>query len=440
MASAEVSSRSSDRPLRAIILGVNGHARAVAAVRSLGRAGIPVIGVMNEEHGQDCYSRYLQRTFLVNPTAEELLPFLETLGQNGGGVLFAAYDRYLIFVAKHLDVLSRHFALTMPPWEILSRVMDHARLYETARQLGLDTPTFFKPRDEADVRRIAVALDFANREYLLKTIPGIGPAELSSGRATKVAGADPATVQANCFEIFSRLGEFPLITEVVPGEANECIGITMVVDRSHTPRLAYCVRRLKLQLYSRGGFIHPYELGSNVYCESVHDEEAMAAAARLVKAVGYYGLITVEFRRDPRDQRLILIKTDPRFTRATSLSTALGMDTPTALYRLAVDGSIEARQTYPEGVAWLWATAYLDAVWCNRDDRPVRQELLALGRSVGRIKAYAYFSLRDPLPFLMHAQWRARGWAWERIRGIARRCARMVRRWKARRAMSVLDG
>jgi len=343
-------------------------------------------------------------------------------------------------VAKHLDSLSRHFALTMPPWEILNRVMDHARLYETARQLGLNTPTFFKPRDEADLRRIVVDLDLGNREYLLKTIPGIGAADLSSGRATKAAGTDRATVQFNCFEIFSRLGEFPLIAEVVPGEANQCIGVTMVVDRSHTPLLAYCAKRLKLQRYSRGGFVHPYELGSNVYCESVYDEEAIAAAARLVKAAGYYGLITVEFRRDSRDQRLILIKTDPRFTRATSLSTALGMDTPTALYRLAVDGKIEARQTYPEGVAWLWETAYLEAVWNNRDDRPLRQELLALGRSVRRIKAFAYLSFQDPLPFLMQAQWRARAWTWERVRGVVRRCAKAVGRWRARRAMSALDG
>jgi len=169
-------------------------------------------------------------------------------------------------------------------------------------------------------------------------------------------------------------------------------------------------------------------------------EEAIAAAARLVKAAGYYGLITVEFRRDSRDQRLILIKTDPRFTRATSLSTALGMDTPTALYRLAVDGKIEARQTYPEGVAWLWETAYLEAVWNNRDDRPLRQELLALGRSVRRIKAFAYLSFQDPLPFLMQAQWRARAWTWERVRGVVRRCAKAVGRWRARRAMSALDG
>lgn len=427
-----------ERPLRAIVLGVNGHPRAVAAVRSLGRAGIPLIGVQTRVVTQECHSRYLRRTFIVEPTENEFLPFLESLGQNGGGVLVGVYDRYLILVSKHAHSLSKHFTLTMPPWEILGRVMDHARLYEIARQAGLTTPAFFKPRDEGDLRRIVAALDLAHREYLLKTIPGVGPAELSSGRATKVAGPDPATIRSNCLEIFSRLGEFPLIAEVVPGEANQCLGVTMVVDRSHTPVLAYCTQRLKVQLYSRGGFVHPYELGSNVYCESVHDEEAMEAAAHLVKAVGYYGLITLEFRRDPRDQKLILIKADPRVIRPTSLSAALGMDTPIALYRLAVDGTAEAPPSYPARVGWLWETALLETVWNNRDHRSLLQEMLAVARNIGRIKAFAYFSVLDPLPFLVHAQWRARAFIWARVRGIARRCAKAFRRGRARPAVSAL--
>lgn len=427
-------------PLRAIVLGVNGHPRAVASVRSLGRAGIRVIGVKSASVTQDCYSRYLRRTHVVNPTEEELLPFLESLGRDGGGVLFPVYDQYLMLVSKHAESLSRRFTLTIPPWATLSRVMDHALLYEIAQQQGIHTPAFFKPRDESDLERIVAGLDFANQEYLLKTIPGIGPAELDTGRATKVAGADAATVRSDCHEIFSRLGEYPLIVEVVPGEANHCVGVTMVVDRNGTPVLCYCTQRLKLQLYSKGGFIHPYELGSNVYCESVYDGEAIAAAKQLVKAVGYYGLITLEFRRDPRDQRLILIKADPRVVRPTSLSTALGMDTPTALYRLAVGGKVDAPQSYPEGVAWLWETILLETLWNNRDVRPIRQELLAIGSRRHRIKAFAYFNLRDPLPFIMHAQWRTLAFMRVRIRGLIRRCAKALGRDVARPADSTVGG
>jgi predicted ATP-grasp superfamily ATP-dependent carboligase len=428
MAEVEVAKSGDGRPSRAIVLGINGHPRAVACVRSLGRAGIPVIGVKATTVTQECYSRYVRRTCAVDPTENDLLPFLQSLGADGGGVLFAVYDSYLILASKHAESLSKHFTLTMPPWAILERVMDHARLYEVARQQKIETPTFFKPRDEADLERVIANLDFVHHEYLLKTIPGIGPAELDTGRATKVAGGDAQTFRANVLEIHSRLGEFPLIAEVIPGEANRCFGVTMVVDRSHAPVLAYCTQRLKLQLYSRGGFVHPYELGSNIYCESVYDEEAMDAAVRLAKALEYHGLVTFEFRRDPRDRKLVLIKADPRVVRPTSLSTALGMDTPTALYRLSVGAGVEPPPRYAEGVAWLWETALLETLWNNRDDHPVRRELLEIGHCRDRIKAFAYFSLRDPLPFLMNAQWRIRAWLRARMRGLAMRCSRAVRR------------
>jgi predicted ATP-grasp superfamily ATP-dependent carboligase len=413
------------RPLRALVLGVNEHPRAVATVRSLGRAGIPVIGVKADSFAHECRSRYLQRTYRVNPTDEELLPFLESFGRNGGGVVVAVHDKYLVLASKHAESLSRHFTLTMPRWEILSRIMDRTRLYEIARRQNLGTPTCFKPRAEADLERIVADLDFSHRDYALRTIPGvgIGPADPVTGRSTKAAGKDAATVQANCLEIHSRLGEFPLIAEIVPGERNECVGVTMVVDRSHAPILAFCTHRLKLPLFPGEGFDRLPELGSNVYCESVHDEEAIDAAARLVGAAEYTGLITVEFRRDPGNGNLVLIRADPRVVRPTSLSTALGMDTPSALYRLSVNGKAEAPRSYAEGVGWLWETLLLETLWNNREARPIRRELLALRRHRRQIKAFAYFSVGDPLPFLVHAQWRLRAWAWARIRGAMRRCA-----------------
>src|SRR4029434_9452330 len=135
-------------------------------------------------------------------------------------------------------------------------------------------------------------------------------------------------------------GELAMIVEVVPGRSGRCVGVSMVVGRDQVPVVGYCVRRLQLRLYaSDSRFVHPYELGANVYCESVHDDEAIETAARFVQAARFYGAITVEFRRDARDDRLTLIKVQPRVVRATSLSTALGLDVPTALYNLFIGAS-----------------------------------------------------------------------------------------------------
>jgi D-aspartate ligase len=419
----------SDRVARpaVVLLGVSGHPRAVAAIRSLGRAGIRVIGVERDDVLQRAFSRYLHTRVRVNPTPETLLPFLAA--QSGRPIVMALDDDYLIMASKHRDCLAQWVVPTMPCWDQLKRVMDHATFYHIAREIGVDTPAFFKPHDEAELHALVPTLDLGRREYLLKTVPGTVPAEARNGRYTKIASADVGCFEAECLKIAERLGEFPLIAEVVPGDATHCIGVCMLVDHRQTPVIAYVMKRLRLFTYSRGGFVHPYELGANVYCESVHDSEAIDAATRLVQAIGYVGVITVEFRRDSRTGRLILLKADPRFVRATGLSTALGLDLPTALYGLFVEridraGSARvdaAPPAYREGVAWLWATMYLENFWDNRDNRSVRYELLTLVRNVRRVKSLAHLSLRDPLPGLMHVQWRGRVWAADRARGLARR-------------------
>ena len=409
-----------------ILLGASGHPRAVAAIRSLGRAGVRVIGVERPDVLQRPFSRHLHSTVRVSPTAESLLPYLRA--QLGRPIVMALDDDYLITASKHADKLSPWVVPTMPRWDCLARVMDHATLYRIAREVGVETPTFFTPAGDAELRALLPRLDLGRREYLLKTMPGTAPADPHSGRFTKVASLDPAGFEAECREIGARLGEFPMIAEVVPGDARHCIGVCMLVDRDHAPVIAYAMKRLRLFTYSRGGFVHPYEVGANVYCESLHDDEAIDAATRLVRATGYVGVITVEFRRDARDGRLMLLKTDPRFVRATSLSTALGLDLPTALYRLFAEGAGSAaaaahagRAAYRQGVGWLWATMYLESFWDNRKNPAVRRELLTLLRNLHRVKALAHVSLGDPLPGIMHVQWRGRVWLADRAHGLVRR-------------------
>lgn len=235
-------------------------------------------------------------------------------------------------------------------------------------------------------------------------------------------------IEANCREIFSRLGDFPTIVQVVPGEADQCIGVSMVVNQDHEPILSYCIKRLRLYTYSRnftysnGELAHPYELGANVYCESVRDEDALEAATKIIRAIEYVGAITVEFRRNRVDNSLAFIKCDPRFVRATSLSKALGLDMTMALYKMCTgDSERAARHYYPEGVAWIWFSQYLEALWNNRDNVSVRKELFDLAKNIGRIKAYAFLDSTDPIPFLADFAWRGREWIKLRAGGLSRR-------------------
>jgi D-aspartate ligase len=389
---------------RAVVLGVE-HPRGLAVVRSLARAGVPVVAIDHLPKPPGAHSRYLGRCLQVGADRSDQLAALDRLGEEGGGVLIATNDHYLVLVAQNYDRLARHFVLTTPRWEILEALMARSQAYEIARRATIAVPVSFEPGDALEMRKVVAGLDLAKRHYLLKTRVDRGhPADLETGRFTKVAGPNAEAIEGKCFEIFARSGEFPTIEEVVPAEADRCVGVAMVVDHAHEAVLSYCVRRLKLFTYSRGGgFVHPYELGANVYCESVHDAEAREAAARFVKEARYTGPITIEFRRSSVDDRLTFIKADPRVVRATALGAALELDVPRAVYRLALGQAVAHPDSYPDHYAWIWLNPYVRTLWRNRGNRAVRRELISLARNIRNIRADAYLDWRDPMPFLVEA-------------------------------------
>jgi len=395
-----------DRP-RALVLGTE-HPRAAAVVRSLGQAGIAV-DVADHYDPPTAFwrsSRYIRNRHLLDEDPKRAISALAKIGEQQAGVLIPTNDHYLIAVSQEHETLSDVFTVTVPPWSVLGPLMDKVEAGRLAREAGIEVPQYYKPTNASELDRDLAELDFQERAYVLKIrMWDTGAADPETLRRVRQAGTDAATVKARCEEILGQTGEYPLIEEVVTGGADRCIGVSMVVDREHEPVLAYCVRRLKLQLYSRGRFKHPYELGANAYCESAHDTEAIELAKRFVKQVHYTGAITVEFKRDAVDNTLKFIKADCRFVRATGLSTALGLDMPTALYEVYSGSDVPRQrpQAYPTGVNWLWLEAYAYSLWKNRHEVRLARELWNLAKRVPRVRAWAYFRWRDPLPSIVLA-------------------------------------
>ncbi|HEU4439542.1 MAG TPA: hypothetical protein VFT36_09830 [Methylomirabilota bacterium] len=406
---------------RALVLGLE-HPRAVGVVRSLGRRGIPVVGVERDPKARGRGSRYLQRVVMVERDEEPALTTLETLAVEPADLLIPTNDHFLSLVSRNWTRLARRFTPTVPPWDVLEPLMDKPSCYRLAEDAGLRTPRVVLPATAADLDAAVAGLDLAGQRYILSVrLPGDVPADPATGRMTTVAGEDAATVRARCLAIAARTGELPMIVEVVPGRSDRCVGVSMVVGHDHQPVVAYCVRRLQMRLYaSDSRFVHPYELGANVYCESVRDGEAIAAAARFVRAARFSGAITVEFRRDARDEGLTLIKVDPRVVRATSLSGALGLDVPAALYDVFTGAPRPARSGYPERVAWMWPAWYLHTVAQNRGRASIARQLWAVARNAHRLRAFAYLSVRDPRPALAD------------LAGFGAEWGRSLRRWIAR--------
>ena len=425
--------READREQRrVVILGLE-HPRAIAAISMLGERRVPVVGVDSQPSRRASASRFLKQTYRVSSNEAEALAFLVGLGERGGGVLMPTSAEQVIFVAENAEVLGRHFLLTVPPMDILAPLLDLKSCYELAGECGLRTPNVFVAHTEAELQAAVAGLDFGKHAYLLRTPPGTVPADRSTGRYTIAAGGSAEAVLANCREIYSRLGDYPTIAEAVPPAANQCIGVFLIVGTNHEAVSVNCLRRFTPGPAARsGGFVHPYDLGATAFCESIRDDEAVAAARRFARHARYFGPISVEFLRDPRDGGLVFIKADTHFIREMSLTRSVGSNPPFALYRAVTGGPHLDTGGDREGVGWLWLTNYLDTLWRQRSNPPVLRELLRLPRRMARVRALAYWNPKDSFPFLFDCGLWVKGrllqllrgawsWTWRGLRGPSSR-------------------
>ena len=371
----------------------------MAMLRSLSAAGVRVIAVDRYKYAPGLYSRRAHRTVrLDTDDTEATLRFLEELEGVDGAVLFPTNDFYTEIVANNIDRLSRRFVITTQRWDVLDPVLDKARLYKMARPAGVETPVHFTPATADEVQEILVGLDFARARYIFSLPPtSPEPADPHTVRYTIPAGESLEVARTRATELFQRTGVPPVIQEVIPGDAERCLGVVMIVDQEHRVVGSRVVRRRKLYSYfSVDGFAY----GGNVSCESIHDDEAVRMAAAIVKETKLTGAITVELRRRP-DGSLVLMKVDVRVVAMVALCSDLGMDVPTLLYRLYTGQPLSIPVDYPDGVRWVWEKPYVWGVL--KSGRAAWREIPAAFDTFRKATTFAIWNRADPMPFMVNA-------------------------------------
>ena len=136
----------------------------LAAVRSLGRAGIPVVAMDADRRTAGLASGYARPRVIPSPgeDPEALLAWLVEAGRRlpQPGVLFPASDEAAQFISRRRHHLAPYFTLAVPPADAVELAIDKQRQYALAESLGIAYPETHYPRTAADVRALAPHLSY----------------------------------------------------------------------------------------------------------------------------------------------------------------------------------------------------------------------------------------------------------------------------------------
>ena len=208
-------------------------------------------------------------------------------------MLFAVNDVLVELVAVHSKSLEEWFHFVVPDAGVVRSILDKRRQYEIAHAAGVAVPATLFPESAAEVEEAAAKVRYRS---LFK------PDEAASGRAQIRLKALRAQSPDELIAFFGRFATSEtrfMVQEFVPGDDSALVGHLAFWDRDGRERI--WMTKAKVRQYPRG-------VGDGSFQISVTAPEVAELSRRLLLAVGYRGLVSIEFKRDARDNTYQLME------------------------------------------------------------------------------------------------------------------------------------
>jgi len=141
---------------------------------------------------------------------------------------------------------------------------------------------------------------------------------------------------------------------------------------------------------------HPYEFGrAATYVETIKAPEIEELSAKFLKAIGYYGVVEIEFKRDARDGKFKLLDVNARIWGFHGIGSACGVDFPYILYADQLKLPTTPVRA-PSGIGWLRLITDIPTVLS--DFAHGRLRVNDYVRSLWATRRESVFDWNDPAP------------------------------------------
>jgi D-aspartate ligase len=336
--------------LPGVVVGA-GWVAGLAAIRSLGRAGVRVLAVDARTGALGFRSRYAEPRVAPARSGSEYVEFLRGLGE---GVVFPTHDDDLETIARSRDQLL--FTCPFPGWEVIGRVQDKREQLAAAARAGIPAPR---------------VTDAPTEELGFPVL--VKPAHATAFRRHFGVKAFRCDTRAELDGAFERALPFePLVQEWIPGGDETLYTLGSYVSADGEALGVFSGRKLRQT---------PRQIGTARVAEAVWVGEVVEQGLALLRELGVWGISQVEFKRDPRDGAFKLIEVNPRLWEWHGLASACGVDLPVIAYRDAVGDAPQPVRMKRDGLRWAITFArgarpvpqrppYVDAMWARDDPRP----------------------------------------------------------------------
>lgn len=286
----------------AVVLPVYNHG-SLAVVRTLGRLGAPIYGVHAPRRQAATYSRYLRQRFVLDldtsPEADTVAYLLEIVGPSIGrrSVLIPTHDAASILIAENAEALREWFIVPEQEPALNRRLVDKRGLHELCLETGTPAPATVFPETREQVE------DFARTASFPVVIKAKGGFLLRGATHPTLIVHSAEELVQNCEQMAVGDELNAMIQEYIPGGPESVWTFHGYANGDAEPIVGFVGNKLRE---------YPVDTGLTTFGVNVRNDVVDRAARDFSRAIGYRGIIDVDFRYDHRDGQYKPIDFNPR--------------------------------------------------------------------------------------------------------------------------------
>jgi D-aspartate ligase len=320
---------------------VGGTLNGLGVVRSLSHGGMPIYVVDTSWYCAAGWSRHCK--FVRTPRVEgpDLIDTLVSLGRRLAGrpVLFLTSDDAVNAVSAHREQIEPLYRISLPSREILDALADKTLFQTLAEREGFAVPKGVAVTNTAELSLLQTLTPPLIIKPADKTLVLGGQVERAV-RANSLAEAQAAATQ-----ILQRAPRV-IAQEWIDGQDSDIYFSLFGCDRLGNLIGLFCGRKVVCT---------PPEIGITAVCVAAPEvaDELKAQTVHFIGRVNYRGLGSLEFKRDSRTGRFIIIEpTVGRTDWQEEIATLCGVNLPLRTYWAELDQPRETASESPKAVAW----------------------------------------------------------------------------------------
>jgi predicted ATP-grasp superfamily ATP-dependent carboligase len=377
---------------------------ALAATRSLGRAGEAVAVGAPRRPALAMWSRFATSTFLLPDPATDARLFATQVGDQAHGrrarVVLAGTTGGIWALSKWRELLPEGVRRVLPPHDALARAHDRGALFDLAGSLGIGALETIRIQS---VDEVEPALRRARQLGLPAMVrPLVSHLEREGRSLRRKDGISVGRIRDLRRLLYRRpdLAENGCIIE--PRPAGQTLGYGAICEAGQPVVEIFQERLRERRMIS----------GMSTWAQTIEiDPEVRRAGRTLLEALGWQGPAMIEFLRTESEGALRLVGVFGRLWNSVRLAIKAGVDVPLLLLRMAEGETLPSGRVASPGVRYRWLIGDLQqaAMAAGRVDAvDGGLGLIARARSIGQFvdpRGWAHVSTDvydrdDPMPFL----------------------------------------